>query len=136
MNAITIIMGTIFLVATILIVVVLNIIQSRKNNKIKKHLEELEIEKNKIDSAPIMPELSKIEAFLKNEKIEVLYNDWKKRLDEIKTEEIPKVTDMLLDADYSISKMDYKSALYKIAKLEMELYKVRQNSEILLNEIK
>lgn len=136
MNDITIIMGTIFLVTTILIVVVLNIIQNRKNNKIKKHLEELEIEKNKIDSAPIMPELSKIEAFLKNEKIEVLYNDWKKRLDEIKTEEIPKVTDMLLDADYSISKMDYKSALYKIAKLEMELYKVRQNSEILLNEIK
>jgi len=135
-NDITLIMGTVFLVAVVSIVVILNLIQSHKNKKIKKRLEQLEIEKNKISSAPIMPELSKIEAFLKNEKIEVLYNDWKNRLEDIKTTDIPKVSDMLLDADYSISKMDYKNALYKIAKLEMELYKVRQNSEVLLNEIK
>ena len=136
MNEIILVMTTLFLLAAILIVAVLNIIQGHKNKRIKKHLEELEIEKNKIETAPIMPELSKIEAFLKNEKIEVLYNDWKDRLASIKGIEIPKITDMLLDADYSVSKMDYKNALYKIAKLEMELYKVRQNTEELLDEIK
>ena len=31
---------------------------------------------------------------------------------------------MILDAEYSLSQMDYKSTTYKIAKLEMELYKV------------
>ncbi len=136
MNKIILIMTTLFLLAAILIVAVLNIIQGHKNKKIKKRLEQLEIEKNKIDSAPIMPELSKIEAFLKNEKIEILYNDWKNRLNEIKNTEIPKITDMLLDADYSVSKMDYKNALYKIAKLEMQLYKVRQSTDELLDEIK
>ncbi len=136
MNKIILVMTTLFLLAAILIVAVLNIIQGHKNKKIKKRLEQLEIEKNKIDSAPIMPELSKIEAFLKNEKIEILYNDWKNRLNEIKNTEIPKITDMLLDADYSVSKMDYKNALYKIAKLEMQLYKVRQSTDELLDEIK
>lgn len=136
MDSITLIFVTLFIIAVILIVLALNLIQNSKNNQYKKRLDELEIEKNKIDSTPIMPELSKIESFLKNEKIETLYHEWQNRLDEIKKEQIPKLTDMILDADYSLSKMDYKSTLYKIAKLEMEIYKVRENSEILLDEIK
>lgn len=136
MDSITLIFVTLFLVAVILIIIALNLIQNNKNQKYKKRLEELEIEKNQIDSTPIMPELSKIESFLKNEKIEAMYHEWKERFEEIKKEQIPKITDMLIDADYSLSKMDYKSTLYKIAKLEMEIYKVRENSGYLLNEIK
>lgn len=136
MDSIILIFVTLFLVAVILIVVVLNLLQNNKNKKYKKRLEELEVEKNQIDSTPIMPELSKIESFLKNEKIETMYHEWEHRLDEIKKLQIPRITDMLIDADYSLSKMDYKGTLYKIAKLEMEIYKVRENSEFLLNEIK
>ena len=65
-----------------------------------------------------------------------MYNDWKERLDTIKGIQIPRITDMILEADYSLSQMDYKSTLYKIAKLEMEIYKVRTNSDFLLKEIK
>jgi septation ring formation regulator len=119
-----------------LIIGILNIIQNHKNKKIKKLLEKLEVEKNIIDSTPITPELSKIESFLKNEKLEIMYNDWKDRLNNIKNNQIPKLTDMILEADYSLSQMDYKATLYKIAKLEMEIYKVRTNSEFLLEEIK
>ena len=96
----------------------------------------MEVEKNKIDSIPIVPELTKIESLNKNEKLDAMYNNWKDRLDVIRTNQIPKITDMLLDADYSLSKQDYKSTIYKIAKLEMEIYKVRTNSDFLLNEIK
>ena len=110
--------------------------QSKRNQKLKNTLDHLEVEKNKLETFPIMPELSKLENFSSNSKLEVLYNDWKERFDSIKEEQIPKITDMLLDADYSVTKMDYKSALYKIAKLEMEIYKVRTNTEFLLNEIK
>ena len=110
--------------------------RSKRNKKLKRHLEELEIEKNEIDSAPISPELSKVETFLKNETVEAMYENWKKRLEDIKKNQIPKVTDLLLEADYSLSKKDYKSSLYKVAKLEMELYKVKANSEFLLSEIR
>jgi len=136
MDTTILLMGTCFFVAAIVISIVLVILQNRKNKKIKVQLDKLEIEKNKIDSTPIIPELSKIESYLKNEKLEAMYNKWKDRLDVIRTNQIPKITDMLLEADYSLSKMDYKSTLYKIARLEMELYKVRTNSEFLLNEIK
>lgn len=135
-GTVLLIMAAIFVIAIVFIVITLNLIQQKKNKQIKDIIDNLEIEKNKINSTPIAPELSKIESFLKNEKLEVMYNDWKERLDDIKNKQIPKLTDMLIEADYSLSQMDYRSAMYKIAKLEMEIYKVRTNSDFLLSEIK
>lgn len=136
MNKVILLTVSIFFVSTTLIILVLYFIQKHKNKKYKEQIDKLEIEKNKLDSSPVIPELSKIESYLNNEKLEVMYNNWKNRLDVIRTNQIPKITDMLLDTDYSLSKMDYKKTLYKIARLEMEIYKVRTNSEFLLNEIK
>lgn len=136
MEGFILIVVTIFIVASLSVGIVLSVIQNKKNKNIKKTLDKLEVEKNVIDSTPIMPELAKLEGYLKNEKINVMYQEWKERLDTIKTSHIPKITDMLLEADYALSQMDYKGAMYKIAKLEMEIYKVRTSSEFLLNEIK
>lgn len=118
------------------LITVVGIIRHGKKKKMKRALEELEIEKNKLASSPIIPELAKVESFLNNEKLEVLYNEWTDRLNQIRETQIPKLTDMLLEAEYSLSQRDYKRTIYKIAKLEMELYKVRTNSEFLLGEIK
>ena len=136
MTTITLLFVTGFILTLTIIVIVLYNIQNIKNKKFKKLLDNLEVEKNIIDSMPIVPELSKVENFIKNETLEAMYNEWKSRLDGIKKEQIPKLTDMLIDTEYSLSQMDYKSTLYKIAKLEMELYKVRTNSNFLLSEIK
>ena len=133
---VTLFLISIYVLAAITIIVVLNIMQSFRNKKIKRKLEKLEIEKNKIDSTPITPELSKIESYLKNDKLEVMYSGWKTRLDDIKNNQIPKISDLLLEAEYSMKQSDYKNIIYKIAKLEMEIYKVRTNSQFLLNEIK
>jgi len=136
MDNITLIMITLFMISSGLIIAVLNFIQNRKNRKIKKTLERLEIEKNKLATSPIVPELAKVESFLNNDKLRELYDEWTKRLKQIKEVKIPKLSDMLLDAEYSLSQMDYKSTMYKIAKLEMELYKVQTSSDFLFGEIK
>lgn len=136
MDGVALTIITLIIVAIILIVVVLNLLQSSKNKKMKNLINNLEIQKNVLDSTPIIPELAKVESYLKSEKMEVLYNDWKERLENIKHVQIPKITDMIIEAEYSLSQMNYKTTLYKIAKLEMEIYKVRTNSEFLLKEIK
>lgn len=136
MDNLTLIMLTLFLICAGLIIGVLNFVQSKKNKKVKDILEKLEIEKNELATSPIVPELAKVESFLNNEKLKELYNEWSNRLKQIKEVQIPKLSDMILDAEYSLSQMDYKSTTYKIAKLEMELYKVRTNSEFLFGEIK
>lgn len=118
------------------VLIVLGVLKSRKKKKYKKIIEDLDYQKNRLDTSPVGPELAKVESYVGNEKLEVLYNNWKERLNDIKEIQIPKITDMLIEAEYSLSQTDYKSTMYKIAKLEMEIYKVRATSAFLLNEIK
>ncbi len=125
-----------FATAFVILLISIIIMKSRKNKKYKKIIENLDYQKNRLDTSPVGPELAKVESYLGNEKLEVLYNNWKERLNDIKEIKIPKITDMLIEAEYSLSQKDYKSTMYKIAKLEMEIYKVRASSAFLLNEIK
>ena len=136
MDAIMLFIFSMFFLAIIAIVIVLNIIQSFSKKRVKQTLEKLEIDKNDIEGTPIQSELSKIDSFLKNEKLESKYNDWQERLNLIKNEEIPKISDLLLDADHTILQNGYGRATHKIAKLEMEIYRVRATAEKLLDEIK
>ena len=127
---------SVYVATAIVVVLVLNMIQNAKNKKYKTILDNLEIEKNMIDGTPIMPEISKIKSFLKTDKLEHNLIDWEERFNEIRNNQVPKITDMLLETEYSLSQQDYKTTLFKIAKLEMEVYKVRTNAETLLDEIK
>lgn len=136
MDNVTLVMLTLFIVGATLIVIVLNIIQGRKNKRIKKTIEKLEVEKNELATSPIIPELAKVEAYLNNDKLKAMYDEWSGRLKQIKDVSIPKLSDMILDAEYALSQQDYKSTMYKIAKLEMELYKVRTSSDFLFGEIR
>lgn len=136
MDKILLILIAVFIICIISIIVILNLLQKSKTKRIKKELDNLEIEKNKLDSSPIIPELAKVESFLNNEKLEVMYNEWTERLKKIRDEEVPKLTDMIIDAEYSLSQNEYRTTIFKIAKLEMELYKVRTKSDFLLGEIK
>lgn len=120
----------------ILLFIILLIMKGNKKKKYKRMLQNLEYQKNEVNSVPVAPELAKVESYLKNEKLETMYKRWQERLDDIKDTKIPKINDMLIDAEYSLEKKDYKSTMYKIAKLEMELYKVRTKSDFLLDEIK
>ena len=136
MDELILVLVTMLVTATATVSIVIAVLRAKRKNRYKIKLDNLDIEKNKIASTPIVSELSKIEAYRKNEKIEAMYNEWNKRLDDIKDIQVPKITDMLLEADYSLSQKDYKATLYKIAKLEIELNKVRTNADFLLEEIK
>ena len=123
--------GTMFI-----ILIMIHIMRKSKKDRYKKMIDNLDYQKNELDTSSVGPELAKVESYINNDKLEVMYKNWKERLNDIKEVKIPKITDMLIEAEYSLSKMDYKSTMYKIAKLEMEIYKVRTTSEFLLDEIK
>ena len=136
MDELILILVTMLITATVTVSIVICVLRAKRKNKYKIKLDNLDIEKNKIASTPIISELSKVESYRKNDKIEAMYNEWIKRLDDIKDVQVPRITDMLLEADYSLSQKDYKATLYKIAKLEIELNKARTNADFLLDEIK
>ena len=132
----TLIIITLVILLISLIIGAICFIRIKKIKRIKEALSKLEIEKNKIDSSPIIPELAKVEKYLNSEKLKTMYHEWKYRLEQIQEKDIPKLSDMILETEYSLSQKDYKSTIYKLAKLEMETYKVRTSSEFLLGEIK
>ena len=72
-------MISVVVAAAVIIAVVLYGLSKTKKGQYKKQLDKLEIEKNLLDSIPIVPELTKIESYLNNEKLEAMYNNWKDR---------------------------------------------------------
>ena len=95
MDNLTLIMLTLFLICAGLVIGVLNFIQSKKNKKFKRTLERLEIEKNKLATSPIVPELAKVESFLNIDKLKALYDEWSNRLQQIKDIQFPRLSDMI-----------------------------------------
>ncbi|MBR2833440.1 MAG: septation ring formation regulator EzrA [Bacilli bacterium] len=120
----------------LLLLILLLSMKAKKKKKYRKWLQDLEYQKNEISSVPVSPELAKAEEYLNSERLETMYKGWQDRLDDIKGDKLPMITDMLIDAEESLESKDYKSTMYKIAKLEMELYKVKTKSDFLLDEIK
>lgn len=135
-NGVLLIIITFFVVAVILIAIVLHMIQKSKVNKIQQQIDELDKKKNIILSTPVPSELSKVEAIIKNEKMEERYKNWQKRFDLLKNEKISNITDMLAELDIVLASHDYKGINVRFAKTEIEIYKAKEAADELLSEIR
>lgn len=111
------------------------VIRMLYHNRYERKLTKLEFNKNEIAGLPIVSELSKIEAILKNEKLEALYNEWYGIYNTIKKKDLKVATDMLLDADFFMKKRDYDNLVFKMAKIEMHLHIINTKSTYVLKRI-
>ena len=127
---------TFFLVAAIIAIIVLIVVKKKKAKHYQNEIQELEREKNLIASTPVLSELAKVEPIIKNEKMEEKYKNWQQRFDWIKETRIAKLNDMIINLDVYRERKDYKNYRYYVAKTELELYKVKESADHLLDEIK
>ncbi len=127
---------TAVIICLILILIITSIIKKRRKKFFLDIYNSLDREKNLIGSTPVLLELSKLEPIIKNEKMEEKYQKWQDKFEYIKKEELPKIDDMLIELDTLIDKKEYKTAKFRIAKCEMEVYKVREQADDLLDQIK
>jgi len=123
-------------IGLIIVIVILHFVKKAELKYYRNKVKNLEIERNKVASTPVLVELSKVEPIIKNDKMEEKYNKWQERFEEIKTKRLTTIDDMLIDLDVYVDKRDYKNCGYRIAKAEIEIYKVREAAEHLLEEIK
>lgn len=136
MNGVYLLIGTFFIIAVILVTVVLVLFNKHKYKKFRNEVEQLDKEKNLIASTPVLSELAKVESIVNNDKMEEKYKNWQRRFDVIKDEKVNLINDMINELDISTNQKDYKNIDHKLAKVEMEIYKVRESANELLNEIK
>ena len=127
---------TIYIVTIIILIVIFALRNSKQNKKLKESISELEKEKNLIINAPILNELSKVEALVKDDKLKYKYDNLQYKFDDIRNIYIPKVTDMLLDADDLVARKKYKELKTLLADIELKIYRLREKTNTLLSEIK
>ena len=130
------IIGTAVIVLIIVVVLVLHFVKKMEMKFYRNKVKNLEIQRNMVASTPVLLELSKVEPIIKNDKLEEKYNKWQEKFTYIKEKRLTVIDDMLIDLDVYVEKRDYKNCGYRIAKTEIEIYKVREAAEHLLEEIK
>lgn len=130
------IIGSICIVVLIVIILVLHFIKKFKIKTYRDRIKDLELQRNLIESTPVLLELSKVEPIIKNEKLEEKYNKWQEKFASIKENRLTLIDDMLIDLDVFVERRDYDTCLYRMAKIEMEIYKAREAANKLLDEIR
>lgn len=124
------------ILALIIFFVIVIFIKRKRKNYYSNIYNELEREKNLIGSTPVLLELSKLEPIIKNEKMEEKYQRWQDKFTFIKEKSLSKVDDMLIELDTLLEKKEYKTARFRIAKCEIEIYKIKEQADDLLEQIK
>ena len=127
---------TVYIVVIILLIVVFIIKNIKEAKRLKEAIRDLETEKNLVLSAPILNELSKVESLVKDDKTKTKFDNWQNRFDGIRNKDIPEVTDMLLEADNYAEDKKFKELKVLLANIELRIYRLREKTDKLLNEIK
>ncbi len=130
------IIGSAVVIALVIVIIILHFIRQFEMKYYRDKIKNLEVQRNVVASTPVLLELSKVEPIIKNDKMEEKYNKWQDDFIYLKENRLTLIDDMLIDLDIFVDKRDYKSCGYRMAKIEMEIYKVREAADHLLNEIK
>lgn len=131
-------MITIFYAIITLIIVIVAIVITIRNIKksYNETLLQLERNKNLIISGAILSELNKVESLINNKDLEDKYNYWKSLFKEIKDQDVVKITDDLVEADTMFDLKNIKSCMAHLAKIDFEIYIVKNKAGKLLDDIK
>lgn len=127
---------TYILLAIAVMIVVYILIRSHNKKRYGEILDALEREKNLIINANILSELSKVESMINSKEIENKYKEWKRRFDEIKSVDIPNLTDHLILIEDLFTTKKYREIEPTLAKVELSIYHVKTKANYLLEEIK
>ena len=130
------IIGSAVVLALIIVIILLHFIKKLEVKTYRDKVKNLELQRNMVASTPVLLELSKVEPIIKNDRMEEKYNKWHDEFISLKENRLTLIDDMLIDLDIYVDKRDYKSCSYSMAKIEMEIYKVREAADNLLEEIK
>lgn len=128
--------ATIIILFILITVTFLLVFKNRRKKRIIKAINALEKEKNLLINVPVLNEFSKVEALVKNNKLEEKYNIWKLKFDVIEKETIPEVNDMLIEADFMALKGKKINVYKKISEIQIKLYEIKFKIKTIMSEIK
>ena len=126
----------IVLIGVAAIVGTLFFIRHKMRESRKKDIEKLEMEKNLIISSEILSELSQVEALINNSYLSKKFKEWTKRFNEIRDNELPKLTDKILELEVLLENNNFKELDLLYPKYELEVYYSKTKIDYLVEEIR
>jgi len=120
----------------ILLYVLIIILKHSKKKYILSSIDKLTTEKNLIISAGLITELSKAAKLVNNKKTEKEVEEWQNKFNEIEKEDLPRLTDELIEVESYCMSKNYTEAHIYLNKCEKNIYHVKAKSIKLLGEIK
>ena len=127
---------TYVLLTICILIVVFILVRKHNTKKYSDILDNLEREKNLILDANILSELNKVESMINSDDIEDKYNEWRRRFEEIRDNDIPKLTDALIEIQNIFDSRKYKGVEEILANTELQIYQTKVKANNLLEEIK
>jgi len=131
-----IIIVLIIIVAVILFFAIKCVLLNKKKKNVLRNIDRLTTEKNLIISSTLITELAKAEKLVNNKKTEKEVIEWKNKFDEIEKNDLPSLTDELVDIETSLMDKKYDESLEKLESCEKNILRVKAKSIKLLGEIK
>lgn len=128
--------GTIIIIILAVIITLIIVSKSKKKKTLYNIITQLEREKNLLINVPVLNELSKVEALVKNNKLEEKYNTWKLKFEMIEKDTIPTINDMLIEVDFMVTKGKTEEIYNKVTEIEIKLYEIKTKIKNILSEIK
>lgn len=125
-----------YAITMLIIVIVLVLMEKRYKNNITKEINNLERDKNLIISSSILSELNKVEALINNQDLRKKYENWQERFEKIRDEEIPKITDEIIEIQDDFNERDYKKLKQGIINAELNINYLKTKADFLLEEIR
>lgn len=129
-------------IATLIILIIVIVIlffffyKKKQKKNIISFINSLEKEKNMLINVPVLSELNKVEALVKNNKLEEKYNTWKLKFDIIENDIIPSINDRLIEADFLALKGKKKEIYTKLSEIDISIYEAKSKIKRILSEIK
>lgn len=135
-NNILMLIITVILVALFCVVITFIVVKRKQNSKYKKEINDLDVRKNQLLDVQLLSEITKVKELVKTDNLQKKLDAWDSIFKSIKDEKIPKLTDMISEADFLIDKKEYNQAIKKITDVELEIDRLKRKTERLVDEIK
>lgn len=123
------------LTAAILIFITYMLVRRKSTKQYKNKITELDIEKNQLINVRILSEITKVRTLVKTDNLQHKLEDWDKTFNNIKDKMLPELTDEISEVDFMVDRYDFKSAIRKMATIEMKIDKLKRKSQKLIEEI-
>ncbi len=125
-----------YILTMIIVIVVLLLMNKRFKKQMTKAINNLERDKNLIISSNILSELNKVEALVNNAELKKKYDSWQERFVQIRDEELPKITDEIIELQNDFNEREYNKLKQGLIDVELNINYLKTKSAFLLEEIK